>query len=161
MITWKYLFFRCLFAFWKMLLKIFYGVWRDVKWRKKKHRNSLLSANPPPQCTVNPSQTTIKKTQQTHKHYHNKKTTTPANPANPVNPQIAALSRSLDRRSSSHRAAQPPLREAHREAQWPDRWSSSARKSREGGWVCARDKREGVGGLCEWVLENSLRKIFP
>ena len=210
-----------------MILKIFYGVWRNVKWRKKKHKNPLLSANQQPQCTVNLPQTTIKKnpanpqtpSQQTQQtpliHRKPTNTITAKKTTNPANPQTAAQigkaqcekaeshcaaqpprreAQWPDRRSSSHRAAQPPLREAHRESRRstaslrspvtrsaklvPSRCSTASSRSppwspvirsakvqcekvERGGWVCAREKREGGGGLCEWVLENGLRKIFP
>jgi hypothetical protein len=76
------------------------------KMKKKKFRNPLLSANPPPQCTVNPPQTTIKKKPQTHRH---------SKPTNPPSQQtITAKKPQTQQTPQTHK---PSCREGHREAQ--------------------------------------------
>ena len=74
--------------------------------KKKKHRNPLLSTNPPPQCTVNPPQTTIKKpqTQQTPQTQRTHK------PPPRCEAQIGKAP--VQESRESHRTAQPPRREA-------------------------------------------------
>jgi hypothetical protein len=118
------------------------------KMKKKKFRNPLLSANPPPQCTVNPPQTTIKKKKpQTHRHskptnpqthHHSKpsqqknhKPSKPRKPSKPTNRLIAkptAKPRSAkpqcEKVESPTARAQPPRREAHRAVTRPDLYLS-------------------------------------
>ena len=118
--------------------------------KKKKFRNPLLSANPPPQCTVNPPQTTIKKN---HKptvignpanpqtYHHSKKTTNPANPANLANPQTASSwspPQSPDQQSPSVRKSRVPPRRSTASSRSPPR--SDQTKS-----LSLTDRR--IGGL--------------
>ena len=154
MISGKIIFFLCLVASQKIVWKIFYSIWSNVKWKKKKFRNPLQNANPPPQSTVNPPQITVKKSTNPPSQHVWARVLSRRSTASlglvlgrRRSQRCDIVRRERDRRSPLWspvtRLAKPqcekvesdPIGEApvQESWEWPDRRSSSARKSREGG----------------------------